>query len=245
MVSGYLYKPGRSYGENMAHKAKRLLVPYFGYSALLLVFYRAIGRTWQETGRSALGVLYSRYCLFDTTTHQDNVFLFTVANGAMWYLTAFFVTSLVYHLVIDRCLKSRRFMIGCLVVLTVLTMLLAELPILLPWSLDLAFVGTIFMIAGTLLQRADFFDRDWNLWVIIGILVFYLSLSRANRASTCRCASTACIRRSVFRFYSDRYYGLHALHLGRKSIPELHCGYGVSLYRAEYDCSSGASYSRT
>ena len=98
----------------------------------------------------------------------------------MWYLTAFFVTSLVYHLVIDRCLKSRRFLIGCLVVLTVLTMLLAELPILLPWSLDLAFVGTIFMIAGTLLQRADFFDRDWNLWVIIGILVFYLSLSRAN-----------------------------------------------------------------
>lgn len=89
MVSGYLYKPGRSYGENMAHKAKRLLVPYFGYSVLLLVFYRAIGRTWQETGRSALGVLYSRYCLFDTTTHQDNVFLFTVANGAMWYLTAF------------------------------------------------------------------------------------------------------------------------------------------------------------
>lgn len=95
----------------MAHKAKRLLVPYFGYSVLLLVFYRAIGRTWQETGRSALGVLYSRYCLFDTTTHQDNVFLFTVANGAMWYLTAFFVTSLVYHLVIDRCLKSRRFLI--------------------------------------------------------------------------------------------------------------------------------------
>ena len=98
VVSGYLYKPGRSYGENVAHKAKRLLVPYFGYSALLLVFYLAIGRTWQETGRSALGVLYSRYCLFDTTTHQDNVFLFTVANGAMWYLTAFFVTSLVYHL---------------------------------------------------------------------------------------------------------------------------------------------------
>ena len=23
VVSGYLYKPGRSYGENMAHKAKR------------------------------------------------------------------------------------------------------------------------------------------------------------------------------------------------------------------------------
>lgn len=28
VVSGYLYKPGRSYGENVVHKAKRLLVPY-------------------------------------------------------------------------------------------------------------------------------------------------------------------------------------------------------------------------
>ena len=30
VVSGYLYKPGRSYGENVVHKAKRLLAPYFG-----------------------------------------------------------------------------------------------------------------------------------------------------------------------------------------------------------------------
>ena len=27
VVSGCLYKPGRSYGENVVHKAKRLLVP--------------------------------------------------------------------------------------------------------------------------------------------------------------------------------------------------------------------------
>ncbi len=36
VVSGYLYKEGRSYGENIRHKAKRLLIPYFGYSAVLL-----------------------------------------------------------------------------------------------------------------------------------------------------------------------------------------------------------------
>lgn len=110
-----------------------------------------------------------------------------------------FCDKSVYHLVIDRCLKSRRFLIGCLVVLTVLTMLLAELPILLPWSLDLAFVGTIFMIAGTLLQRADFFDRDWNLWVIIGIL-YFICRSAGESGHQHVGARVRRVQRSVFRF---------------------------------------------
>ena len=111
---------------------------------------------------------------------------------------------------------------------------------------DLAFVGTIFMIAGTLLQRADFFDRDWNLWVIIGILVFYLSLSRANPG-----INMSVREYGVYQAFSVPFFiligitgSMLCIWVG-KSIPELHCGYGVSLYRAEYDCSSGASYSRT
>lgn len=159
MVSGYIYKEGRSYKENIEHKAKRLLIPYFGYSAVLLAVYVLMGRTLAETKASAFGILYSRYCLYDTTVVKDNVYLFTVANGAMWYLTAFFAASLVYHLVIDRCLSDRKFLIGTLIVLTAITMALADIPVLLPWSIDLACVGTIFMIAGTLLGRAQFFEK--------------------------------------------------------------------------------------
>ena len=116
VVSGYIYKEGRSYKENIEHKAKRLLIPYFGYSAVLLAVYVLMGRTLAETKASAFGILYSRYCLYDTTVVKDNVYLFTVANGAMWYLTAFFAASLVYHLVIDRCLSDRKFLIGTLIV---------------------------------------------------------------------------------------------------------------------------------
>ena len=163
VVSGYIYKEGRSYKENIEHKAKRLLIPYFGYSAVLLAVYVLMGRTLAETKASAFGILYSRYCLYDTTVVKDNVYLFTVANGAMWYLTAFFAASLVYHLVIDRCLSDRKFLIGTLIVLTAITMALADIPVLLPWSIDLACVGTIFMIAGTLLGRAQFFEKKWNM----------------------------------------------------------------------------------
>ena len=166
VVSGYIYK-----------EAKRLLIPYFGYSAVLLAVYVLMGRTLAETKASAFGILYSRYCLYDTTVVKDNVYLFTVANGAMWYLTAFFAASLVYHLVIDRCLSDRKFLIGTLIVLTAITMALADIPVLLPWSIDLACVGTIFMIAGTLLGRAQFFEKKWNIPLIAAVFVIYILTS--------------------------------------------------------------------
>ena len=103
--------------------------------------------------------------------------MFTVANGAMWYLTAFFAASLVYHLVIDRCLSDRKFLIGTLIVLTAITMALADIPVLLPWSIDLACVGTIFMIAGTLLGRAQFFEKKWNIPLIAAVFVIYILTS--------------------------------------------------------------------
>lgn len=177
VVSGYIYKEGRSYRENITHKAKRLLIPYFGYSAVLLAVYALMGRTFAETKASAFGILYSRYCLYDTTVVPNNVYLFTVANGAMWYLTAFFATSLVYHVVIDRCLADKKFLIGTLVVLTVITMALADIPVLLPWSIDLVCVGTIFMIAGTLLGRAQFFEKKWNIPLIAAVLAIYILTS--------------------------------------------------------------------
>ena len=95
----------------------------------------------------------------------------------MWYLTAFFAASLVYHLVIDRCLSDRKFLIGTLIVLTAITMALADIPVLLPWSIDLACVGTIFMIAGTLLGRAQFFEKKWNIPLIAAVFVIYILTS--------------------------------------------------------------------
>ena len=133
VVSGYIYKEGRSYKENIEHKAKRLLIPYFGYSAVLLAVYVLMGRTLAETKASAFGILYSRYCLYDTTVVKDNVYLFTVAN--------------------------------------------ADIPVLLPWSIDLACVGTIFMIAGTLLGRAQFFEKKWNIPLIAAVFVIYILTS--------------------------------------------------------------------
>ncbi len=180
VISGFTYRSGRSYGENVAKKAKRLLIPYFVYSFVLLGIYVALGRSMEETKLSLFGILYSRFCLYDMSTHADNVFLFTIANGAMWYLTAFFVTGLVFHLVADFALENRKNMLLVLAALTAVTMALAELPVLLPWSIDIACVGVIFMLVGKLLERSGFFEREGKLWRFICIFVAYMLLSYVN-----------------------------------------------------------------
>lgn len=180
VLSGYTYKGGRSYGENIAKKAKRLLVPYFGYSAVLFLFYMLLGRTAEEMKHSAFGIFYSRFCLYDTTLVEDNVYLFTIANGAMWYLTAFFAASLLFHLIADRALSSKKFLVGCIVVLLAVTMAVAELPVLLPWSIDLAGVAALFMLSGALLARADFFEKKWNIPCVVAIFASYMLLSTVN-----------------------------------------------------------------
>lgn len=180
VISGFTYHSGRSYRENIAKKAKRLLIPYFVYSFVLLGVYMLLGRSMEETKLSLFGIFYSRFCLYDMSTHSDNVFLFTIANGAMWYLTAFFVTSLVFHLVADFALKNKKNLILVLAALTAVTMALAELPVLLPWSLDIACVGTIFMLVGKLLAQSGFYEGTPKIWRVVCVFVAYMLMSYAN-----------------------------------------------------------------
>lgn len=180
ILSGITYKEGRSYKENVAKKAKRLLVPYFVCSFVLLGVYMVLGKSLEEIKVALFGIFYSRNCLYDMSTHTENVQLFTITNGPMWYLTAFFVASLVYYFLIDFAMKSKRNMWLVVIGLTTVTMALAELPVLLPWSLDLACVGALFMIVGTVLGRNQFFEQQKKWWYVIGVFLIYILLSALN-----------------------------------------------------------------
>lgn len=180
VISGFCYHGGDSYKTNIRKKAKRLLIPYFVYSSILLVIYIFMGRNMQETKFSIFGILYSRFCLYDMSTYSDNIFLFTIANGAMWYLTAFFVTCLVFYAIADFVLKNKRNMTIVVILLTVFTMALAELPVLLPWSVDIAGVSTIFMIIGKSLADLGVYEKDTQAWKILVILIIYIFFSYIN-----------------------------------------------------------------
>lgn len=181
VLSGYLYQPGKSYGQNIWKKVERLLVPYFAGSGILLSTFAIVGRTPAETKFSTIGVLYSRCCLYDVNSVPDskNIFFMDVANGAMWYLTALFSASLIYYLVIDHCLKSNKILWTCVAFLLLVSVALTKLPILLPWSMDIAFMGALLMITGTLLGRTVDIKK-WQAGWIITIMIAFLILATLN-----------------------------------------------------------------
>lgn len=180
IISGYVYRPGRSYGENIKKKASRVLVPYFFYSTLLWIFYAVIRRNKDEILHSLFGVIYSRFYFYKVGTMEDPVSLLDIANGAMWYLTAFFVTSLLFHLIADKCLASRKAMLAWTVVLLGISMLLNELPILLPWSIDIVGVTTVLMLIGAWMRKTEFFEKKENFWMVAGMLLIYLGTATFN-----------------------------------------------------------------
>ena len=91
----------------------------------------------------------------------------------MWYLTAFFVTCLLFYLIADKCLASAKTMAVTSVVLVAVTMALNELPILLPWSMDIVPVAALLMLVGAWMRRYEFFERKWNpLWIFVTLAVY-------------------------------------------------------------------------
>ena len=110
VLSGYVYRQGKSYKQNMKRKTERLLVPYFLGSIVLLGIYKVLGRTTKEMLFSGIGILYSRYCFYnmDIAAEKNNIFFLDIANGAMWYLTSLFTAGAVYYAVIDVCIRSKK-----------------------------------------------------------------------------------------------------------------------------------------
>lgn len=180
IISGYTYRQGcYQYREIIKKKARRLLIPYFGYSAMLWCFYMVIRKDGEMMKKSLFGILYSRFCLYKTT-NEDNVYLLDIANGAMWYLTAFFMTSLLFYLIVDKCLADKKKCILIIVILLVITGGFNELPILLPWSIDIVAIATVLMLCGAILRKRNFFEQSIPIWMIVVTVVVYMCTVEVN-----------------------------------------------------------------
>ena len=99
----FRYKPEERFGSFVKKKAKRLLVPYFGYNLFLFLFFflkndLLAGQMSAESFFPLLGILYSRNCLFPMDS-PANVYFMQILNAPTWFLTGMFVSYLLFWLV--------------------------------------------------------------------------------------------------------------------------------------------------
>ena len=168
VLSGFTFKY-RS--DILNQKFNRLLAPYiiWGLICLLLTWCVVCMRehTILSFLRPACGLIYSRYSLFPLG-NADNIFLFPSGAAPLWFLTSLF-TSYVCFIAIHRYQGFRLLLIVSYIALTIA---LSFLPMLLPWSLDTAPAGALFIYIGYLLKEKKFFSN--HLWKLLFLLVIIL-----------------------------------------------------------------------
>ncbi len=170
-LSGWLYKPGKSYDKNIRKKAKRVLIPYFVNSAVLLLCFSAFNNFSLEYVKTALtGIIYSRNVIEIGTNP-----IMISGNAPLWYLTSFFTTSLLFHILVDRYTRDTKTVVLLISVLIIASILLSRIPRLFPWSLEMVPFFTIIMILAFYLKKKGFqLNLSWTVTSII--IIFYCVL---------------------------------------------------------------------
>lgn len=137
-------------------KVIRLLVPYSIFNILI------IGLMWvsgikEISMENIVGVLYSRYSIY-----PDKIILMNIGNSPTWFLTAMFVSfCLLYPLI-----KYPQYNVITIIVYFAITYILTLCPILLPWSIDTAFILSIFIYIGILIKRSNILHLKWYMYII-------------------------------------------------------------------------------
>lgn len=131
VLAGYTLRPEKeAYPEFILRKAKRLLAPYFVYSALFLLFFTVKDGFRAE---ALLGIAYARNCLYPLGTADNRIFM-DIANSPMWFLPALFLTEVYLEGFLRGGEKVFWVRITSCTVIGLFAVRLC--PILLPWSLE-------------------------------------------------------------------------------------------------------------
>lgn len=185
VLAGYTYRDkGEEFCVFAWNKAKRLLIPYFTANLFLFLFFFLkdsvlTGRIVKDSFFPILGILYSRNSLYPVGTEENTYFL-TNQNAPTWFLTAMFLSYLVFMCVVRASKKykekqERRVLYVIVPCLAIVGVFLQRIcTILLPWSLDSVPFFALYMLAGYLMQQFEVEKKLANkywLWILaVGFL---------------------------------------------------------------------------
>lgn len=174
IASGYVFKKKAGCYQR---KFIQLLVPYISWAIVYLsaacILYHVTDL--KKIGIWFIGIVYSRFNLFELGT-MPNIKLLPPGAGPLWFLTCMALSYLLVCPLIQA--KSTMRLILILIYLGISACLIF-CPILMPWSLDTAFMGALFIYAGYLFKDIRLNRR--RIWIAFLVCTpIYLILSHIN-----------------------------------------------------------------
>lgn len=182
----FTWRKEETFGAFVKKKARRLLVPYFGYNLFLFLFFfvkdsMLTGNVASESFFPLLGILYSRNSLFGRGA-AENVYFMQILNAPTWFLTGLFVSLVVFWILMQAVGGDlRKLFIMNSGVLLFSVLLHYFCPILLPWSVDCALYAVSFLTFGKALAEYGLVEKlSKKPLALILIMGAFVGLSLVN-----------------------------------------------------------------
>lgn len=190
VLSGYTFKENgnESIHVFIRNKAKRLLIPYLCFQIFLtgIFFIKNIieHQSFTKAILPMLGAIYSRNALYALSKDilvkvpSNNINLMSSLNAPLWFLTGLFTCLILYKIILMKANKSTKKEIYYLVISVLIGIILKYFcPILLPWSIDTAFISVGFLHVGRVLERKQLFERLYKrpFYACLIVVVFIVS----------------------------------------------------------------------
>ena len=173
VLSGMTFRERDNIPRDILRKVKRLLVPYAFYTlsivALTAMMAIVVGKPYDIWHKLA-GIAYSRRYITPTT--DETAMLLNGGCAPLWFMTSLFTAYLLVYL--WQWSKHNTTVITLYLILAINA---ANIPCLLPWSIDMAALGAMLIITGTHYStslKSDSHDHWWPLVLAVYIaMVWY------------------------------------------------------------------------
>ncbi|MBQ3653167.1 MAG: acyltransferase family protein [Synergistaceae bacterium] len=177
VLSGYLFRNGRTFPELLHNIARRYIFPYFvlcGINLLIETVIHWLKREYYDIPHFMLGILYSR----GTVEYMPNC-------SPLWFLTAL-SSALVIYFWITR-IPSRILSLSAVISCSLISLALDKYgcPKLF-WNIDTALMGVLFLEVGRTIRESDLTGRFGRLnttakeWAILITLFLGASAIHLN-----------------------------------------------------------------
>lgn len=183
ILSGYLFKP-QPYAKQLYKLFCNLIMPYLFTGFLMLLITEFVNHFWKYggliSGGSTKEMLVKIFFAVGTNTNMLMTGFHMPSIGAIWFLPALFFSSIIYNFLMKTIGKYKQgFCIVGIIALIIcaLGFLITKdnATVILPWSLNAAFIGTFFLWIGTAIHRNYFIKHHIVIFSMLGLIIWFFA----------------------------------------------------------------------